>query len=129
MDARSARPADPPADEASGPLDPADPAVEFVRFCRRRRRVGWPELYDEMCAVAARRLFQDWGSAELAEHGIAFTLFDMPHLAALTAEVCREERECGQVTHAVDHEGAPDHERAPDRPLAGKGAVAGAGAG
>ena len=27
-------------------------AVEFIRFCYARRRVGWPELYDEMCAVA-----------------------------------------------------------------------------
>ncbi|MER3417986.1 MAG: hypothetical protein C4343_02495, partial [Chloroflexota bacterium] len=27
-------------------------AAEFVRFCYRRRPVGWPELYDEMCAVA-----------------------------------------------------------------------------
>ena len=30
-------------------------AVEFIRFCYARRRVGWPELYDEMCAVAEPR--------------------------------------------------------------------------
>ena len=29
-------------------------AEAFVRFCYQRRRVGWPELYDEMCAVATR---------------------------------------------------------------------------
>ena len=33
-------------------------AVEFIRFCYARRRVGWPELYDEMCAVASRGLFR-----------------------------------------------------------------------
>ena len=31
---------------------PQGEALEFVRFCHRRKRVGWPELYDEMCAVA-----------------------------------------------------------------------------
>src|SRR5674476_622245 len=44
-------------------------ASEFVRFCRDRRRVGWPELYDEMWAVASRRLFRGYGFAELPELG------------------------------------------------------------
>ena len=70
------------------------PAVEeFVRFCYHRRRVGWPELYDEMCAVAARGVFRGWGFAELADQGICFTLSDLPALAAVAAEVSREERE------------------------------------
>jgi hypothetical protein len=70
------------------------PAVEeFVRFCYHRRRVGWPELYDEMCAVAARGVFRGWGFAELADQGICFTLSDLPSLAAVAAEVSREERE------------------------------------
>ena len=73
--------------------DPSPEAVEFVRFCYRRRRVGWPELYDEMCAVAGRGAFQGWGFAEFAEHGIGFTLADMPALAAIAATVSREERE------------------------------------
>ena len=64
-----------------------------MRFCYRRRSVGWPELYDEMCAVAGRGAFQGWGFAELAEHGIGFTLFDMPGLAAIAAVVTREERD------------------------------------
>ena len=34
---------------------------EFVRFCYRRRRVGWPELYDEMCQVAHRGAFRGMG--------------------------------------------------------------------
>ena len=50
-----------PGREGTPSMDPRtaatrvpDPdAVEFIRFCYGRRRVGWPELYDEMCAVAA----------------------------------------------------------------------------
>ena len=67
-------------------------AAEFVRFCYRRRKLGWPELYDEMCAVASRGLYRGWGPAELAEHGIGFSLFQTPALAALAARVVAEEQ-------------------------------------
>jgi hypothetical protein len=70
--------------------DPA--AVEFIRFCYHRRRVGWPELYDEMCAVAARGLFRGLVTDDLAAHGIGFSLFDMPALAALSTRVVVEEQ-------------------------------------
>ena len=70
--------------------DPA--AVEFIRFCYHRRRVGWPELYDEMCAVAARGLFRGLVSDDLAAHGIGFSLFDMPALAALSTRIVVEEQ-------------------------------------
>jgi hypothetical protein len=70
-----------------------DAALDFVRFCHRRRRVGWPELYDEMCAVASRGLYHGWGFRELGDHGIVFGLSEMPHLAGLTAQVGREEVE------------------------------------
>jgi hypothetical protein len=62
-------------------LPPPDVA-EFIRFCHRRRRVAWPELYDEMCAVSARREFRGWGQDELAARGLTFTLYEMPRLAA-----------------------------------------------
>jgi hypothetical protein len=65
--------------------------VAFVRFCRERRRVAWPELYDEMCAVARRRLFRGWGLDELAEHGVEFGLFQMTALAAATRAIIAEE--------------------------------------
>ena len=78
-----------PAEAAAPPPE----AVAFVRFCYRRRRAGWPELYDEMCAVASRRLYNGWGFAELTEHGIGFSLFETPSLAALAQEVAREETE------------------------------------
>ena len=68
-------------------------ALDFVRFCHRRRRAGWPELYDEMCAVARRGLYHGWGFAELGEHGVDFGLAEMPRLAELVAEVTRPDDE------------------------------------
>jgi hypothetical protein len=73
------------------PEEPASEAVEFVRFCYRRRRAGWPELYDEMCAVAGRGLYGGWTHEDLAERGIGFTLSEMPALAALVRRVVEEE--------------------------------------
>ncbi len=75
---------------SSGTTDPD--AVEFVRFCYRRRRVGWPELYDEMCAVAGRGLFRGYDADDLAGLGIGFSLFDMPALAILSATIVAEEQ-------------------------------------
>jgi hypothetical protein len=69
-----------------------DEALEFVRFCYRRRRVGWPALYDEMSAVASRGAFRGLGYCELAERGISFCLPDLPRLVALTDRVVREEQ-------------------------------------
>ena len=46
-----------PTEKVETPGDGVDPDAEaeaFIRFCYRRRAVQWPELYDEMCAVAAR---------------------------------------------------------------------------
>ncbi|HEX8940260.1 MAG TPA: hypothetical protein VF763_08850 [Candidatus Limnocylindrales bacterium] len=68
-------------------------ALDFVRYCYRRRRTGWPELYDEMCHVASRALYRGWGFAELAERGIGFSLFETARLAGLVGQVCREEAE------------------------------------
>ena len=71
---------------------PDPDAVEFIRFCYRRRRVGWPELYDEMCAVAGRGLFRGYDADDLAGIGIGFSLFDMPALAVLSARIISEEQ-------------------------------------
>jgi hypothetical protein len=79
-----------PRSAATGTPDPD--AVEFVRFCYRRRRVGWPELYDEMCAVAARGLFRGLDTDDLSTHGVGFGLFEMPALAALVRRVVAEEQ-------------------------------------
>ncbi len=81
-----------PQPPASGAPIPADDALEFVRFCYRRRRVGWPALYDEMTAVAARGAFRGLGYGDLAERGVSFCLADLPRLVALTERVIREEQ-------------------------------------
>jgi hypothetical protein len=83
----------PSMDTPSAATRPPDPdAVEFVRFCYRRRRVGWPELYDEMCAVAGRGLFRGYGADDLAAFGIGFSLFHMPALSVLASRVVCEEQ-------------------------------------
>jgi hypothetical protein len=74
-----------------GPTDAE--ALEFVRFCHRRKHVGWPELYDEMCAVAGKGLYRGFGTEELAEIGIGFGLFQMPALAGLVSRVVAEDQE------------------------------------
>jgi hypothetical protein len=71
---------------------PSPEAIEFIRFCYRRRRAGWPELYDEMWAVASRGLYRGWGSDDLSEHGIGFSLFELPALAALVGRIVAEEQ-------------------------------------
>src|ERR687894_3231522 len=81
-------------------------AVEFVRFCYRRRRVGWPELYDEMCAVANRGLFRGWGNEELAAQGIGFSLFELNGLAALVSRVQTEEQQRRLIERAAQREAA-----------------------
>jgi hypothetical protein len=90
---------------------PDQDAVEFIRFCYRRRRVGWPELYDEMCAVAARGLYRGLCADDLAVHGIGFGLFDMPALAVASAQVVAEEQARRRpVAVVIAPEATPSHD-------------------
>jgi hypothetical protein len=95
---------------AASPVPSAE-AAAFIRFCYRRRKTGWPELYDEMCAVAGRRLYNGWGFQELADIGIGFSLFETPTLAALAREIALEEAERrargSTVPSATGSPGAP----------------------
>ena len=68
-------------------------AIDFVRFCYRRRHVGWPELYDEMCAVAGRGLYRGLAADDLGRIGIGFALDQMPALATIVHQVVAEDRE------------------------------------
>jgi hypothetical protein len=76
----------------ASPDVPSPDVAAFIRFCHRRRRASWPELYDEMCGVAARREFNGWDHAELAARGLAFSLQEMPRLAAWSRAVLAGER-------------------------------------
>jgi hypothetical protein len=101
------------ADSAdAGASDEGEPAaVDFVRFCYRRRRVGWPELYDEMCAVAGRGLYHGYTVDDLSGIGVGLTLFELPSLAAVVQRVVAEDQErrrrslhAIRVVHAERHE-------------------------
>ena len=82
---------------APASLDVSSEAAEFVRFCYERRRVGWPELYDEMCSVARSRLYRGWGPVELAQRGIGFRIEEVALLADLVRRVAAED----PARHAV----------------------------
>ena len=98
MDHRlAAESADPPAPDQGEPA-----AIDFVRFCYHRRKVGWPELYDEMCAVAGRGLFHGYSADDLSGIGVGLTLFEMPALAAIVQRVVAEDQERRRRTaHAI----------------------------
>ncbi len=76
-------------------------AEAFVRFCYQRRRVGWPELYDEMCAVATRGLYRGMGHEALAEIGVGFSLFETPRLAQLVTRIVTEEQAARRAARAA----------------------------
>jgi len=100
-------------DSRSAAARPAHPdAIEFVRFCYRRKHVGWPELYDEMCAVANRGLFRGFDVDALAGIGIGLCLSDMPGLAAIVAQVVAEEQQSRRpvavrIVQDAEHDEAP----------------------
>ena len=107
MSERSSAPsARPMRSDVQRELPPPDIA-EFIRFCYRRRQVGWPDLYDEMCAVAARREFHGWDQEELAGRGLSFTLFEMPRLAAWTRAVLAGTPATGQSPVAAPGQPLP----------------------
>ena len=82
-----------------GSPETADPgAIDFVRFCYRRRRVGWPELYDEMCAVAGRGVYHGFCADDLGRIGIGFALDQMPALASIVHQVVAEDQERRRLT-------------------------------
>ncbi len=82
-----------PEESAPRPVAWAQPEViEFIRYCYQRRRIGWPELYDEMCGVAARGEFRGMDYEYLAALGVRFSLEDMANLAALAQRVVQDER-------------------------------------
>jgi hypothetical protein len=85
---------------------PSPEAEAFVRFCYQRRRVGWPELYDEMCAVATRGLYRGMGHEALAEIGVGFSLFETPRLAQLVTRVVAEEQAARRAARAAMIEAA-----------------------
>lgn len=87
-----------PQATAMSELPPPD-VVAFIRYCHRQRGFKWPELYDEMCGVAARREFNGWDHAELGGRGLTFSLLEMPRLSAWVRVVLARDAEA--VTEAA----------------------------
>ena len=99
-------------------------AEAFVRFCYQRRRVGWPELYDEMCAVATRGLFRGMGTEALAEIGVGFSLFECSRLAALVQRIVTEEQAARRAARAAMIEASEAARAAEATRIADSGAAA-----
>lgn len=52
-----------------------DPKITgFILFCVQRRGKEWPALYDEMCRVAGRGLYQGLHHKDLKGLGFSFSL-------------------------------------------------------
>ena len=90
--------------------------IDFIRYCYQRRRIGWPELYDEMCGVAARGEFRGMDYDRLAALGVRFSLCDMPRLAALAQRVVIDERR-RRVAITVERSRVPVVAAPPDAPV------------
>jgi hypothetical protein len=81
-----------PAAQRAGSGDQPTPDIAaFIRYCHARRGAAWPELYDEMCAVASRREFNGWDHDELADRGLTFSLLEMPKLAGWARAVLADD--------------------------------------
>jgi len=78
-------------------VDAPAEVLEFIRYCYRRRGFGWPELYDEMCAVAARGSYRGLDYDGLGRLGVGFSLGELPRLAALSGRIVAEERAARQA--------------------------------
>ncbi len=93
-----------PAGAATTSATFAPEAEAFVRFCSQRRRVGWPELYDEMCLVATRGLFRGMSRDALGDVGIGFSLFETPRMAQLVHRIVAEEQAARRAARAATAE-------------------------
>jgi hypothetical protein len=76
----------------TGLTEVPEEVVAFIRYCYQRRRIGWPELYDEMCGVAARAEFRGMDYERLETLGVRFSLQEMGRLATLAQQVVADER-------------------------------------
>jgi hypothetical protein len=107
-----------PAGPTTSAASSTPEAEAFIRFCYQRRRVGWPELYDEMCLVATRGLFRGMGREALAEVGVGFSLFETPRMAQLVHRIVGEELAARRAARAAALDAARSSEEAAERSAA-----------
>ena len=67
-------------------------ASEFIAFCHQRCHSKWPDIYDEMCWVAGRRLFQNMGYDELEKAGLCLSLCEIDETIKLVNTVTSRNR-------------------------------------
>jgi hypothetical protein len=68
--------------------------AEFIAFCVQRRSANWPEIYDEICWVAGRRLFRGLGYVELSQAGLPLGLPYIGRLRRLVEQVAAAGNAC-----------------------------------
>ena len=61
--------------------------VGFILFCTQRRGKEWPALYDEMCRVAGRGLYEGLHYKQLRELGLSFSLNHIPETIGMVEVV------------------------------------------
>jgi len=93
MSERLPVPSLPPSLGSATDDEPPPEVADFIRHCHRRRPVGWPEIYDEMCAVAARGEFNGWDHNQFASRGLTFALPEMQQLSRWVRAVLDPQRE------------------------------------
>lgn len=59
----------------------------FILFCAKRRGKEWPALYDEMCRVAGRGLYQNLRHGDLKKLGLSFSLNHIEETLKMVEEV------------------------------------------
>ena len=63
----------------------------FILYCIQHRGKEWPGLYDEMCRVAGRGLYQQLGYTELGKLGLSFGLNRMDETFRMVQAVTASE--------------------------------------
>ena len=66
----------------------------FILFCAQRRGKEWPALYDEMCRVAGRGLYQNLHHKDLSKLGLSFSLNHIEETLRIVEEVTETRFSC-----------------------------------
>ena len=75
-------------------MEPTGLAAEFIAYCLQQHPARWPEIYDQMCWVAGRRLFRGLGYAELSRAGLSLSLTQMAQLRRMVEQVSAQGSVC-----------------------------------
>jgi hypothetical protein len=77
-------------------LDPK--VIGFILYCTREKR-QWPDLYDEMCRVAGKGLYQGLHYRDLRKMGLSFSLRGLGTTIQLIESVTESNIGNGALNH------------------------------